>query len=281
MTSRIPGTNQQSKPQPDSVGRNPGSTNLTGEASPPDISSDQFDSLEQEKLKAEIDEIRLRIREQSSGKWQWAKATIKYLAIIIPLAVALGGLLIQWNQYEDQRERLAQFKVGPEVIELATQLNNTSDMNQQSLAAHQLAWFGRPAVFLLFEQLATQKRPTVRNAIVLALADIARSDKGKPSIMALLLQSTDAYVNLALSSGKDSELRRIEDRLTALAYVAAALQSDENDRTSSKEFLDFLRSVRKNIQSRPNLRLSTDKKKQLLDIVDHNLQAASGRPGVQ
>lgn len=281
MASRIPGTNERSRLQQGSAG-DPEASNAAAaslraanEASLPDTAPTQLDNLEQEKLKAEIDEIRLRIKDQSSGESQrWAKAAIKYIAIIVPLGVGLVGLLIQWNEYQDQRERLARFEVGSEVTQLATQLNDRSDEGQASLAAYQLAWFGRPAVFLLFEQLVTEDRLAVRTAIIMALADIGRSDKGPPSVVALLVESTDAFMSLALDS-EEPAVTKIEQRLTALADAAAALRSDKDDGASNKEYLEDLSTARKRIESQPSQRLSDDDKKRLLDIVDRSLQKVS------
>ena len=214
-----------------------------------------------------------RIKDHTTLSWQrWASAAIKYLAIIVPLGVGLVGLLIQWNEYEDRRERLARFAVGPEVVQLATQLNSSNE-HQQRLAAYQLAWFGSPAVFLLFEELVTQQRPSVRYAIIMALADISRADSGPPSVMELLLESTNTFIRLVLDS-EDTAVGRIERRLTALADVAAALRSDQQGSGSDNEYLDRARTIRMGIESQLNQRLSDNDKKRMFDIVDRIFQYA-------
>ncbi len=120
----------------------------------------------------------------------------------------------------------------------------------------------------------TEEQPSVRDAIIMALADIGRSDKGPPSVVALLVESTDAFVSLAFDS-KDPPVKKIERRLTALADVAAALRSDKDDGASNKEYLEGLSTARKRIESQPSQRLSDDDKKRLLDIVDRILQKVS------
>ena len=134
MANGVPDTNARNRPPSDSADGRLETSSAAADSLPAanegvdaDAPPAQSESLEQQKLRAEIDEIRLRIRDQSSSNWQsWAKGAIKYVAIVVPLGVGLVGLLIQWNEHQDRRERLARFEVGPEVMQLATQLDRIS-----------------------------------------------------------------------------------------------------------------------------------------------------------
>ena len=274
-TNELSGSQTGSVDDPNASNAAAASLQSVNETLSPDTVPTQLDKLKQEKLRAEIDEIRFRIRDQSYGKWQsLAKATIKYLAIIVPVAVGLVGLIVQWNEFQDQRERLARFEVGPEVTKLAMQLNNSSDEGQRSLAAYQLAWFGRPAVFLLFERLVTEERPAVREAIIMALADIDRNNIGSTSVITILVESTTAFVGLALDS-EQSAVSKIEQRLTTQAVVAAALRSDNDENATRKEYLKGLSTVQSLIESQPSQQMPNDDKNQLLAIVEHKLREVS------
>jgi hypothetical protein len=197
------------------------------------VHGEHEESLERQKLRAEVDEIRLRIREQSPGKWQrWSKAVLAYCAILIPLGIGVGGFLQGWSAYQAQRERLARFEVGSEVIQLTKQLSETDDNNLQRMAALELAWFGRPAVLILYEQLMQSRKPQhwmVRDAILIALAEVARIEKDPSTVLQPMIQSTASFVDRELNSDSP-KLLRIKDRLNALSAVADVLgkQTDSN-----------------------------------------------------
>ena len=185
-------------------------------------------SLEQQKLRAEIDEIRLRIREQSSGKWQkWTKAAVAYLAVLIPLGIGVGGFLQEWAAYQTQKERLARFEVGAEVIQLVEHLSNERNSNLQRMAALELAWFGRPAVLILHEQLIQNMGPksmNVRDAILTALVEVARIEKNTPAVLEPVIQSTMSFVDRELK-GDNLRLPKLESRLAALQAVIEVMDS--------------------------------------------------------
>lgn len=220
-------------------------------------------TLEQQKLKAETEEIRLRTEGPGRGE-RW----LRYLGIIIPLGAALIVAFIQWSEYRDQRERLARFEVGEEVIKLATQLNDRSNSETQSLAAHELAWFGRPAALLLFEQLILQERNSLRVAIIVALAEIARTDRETPGVPVLLAQSTQTYVDATLDDD-EPEIEGIEQHLAALVKVAAVIGNDDDDAASYRAILGTIREA---IDSQPIARVSGEAKARLLGIIDRGLQ---------
>ncbi len=224
-------------------------------------------TLEQQKLKAEIDEIQFRTK--PPGKLDRLFSTpVRNLTGIVTLGAAVIAGFIQWNEYRDQRERLARFEVGEEVIKLATQLNDRTNSETQSLAAYELAWFGRPAALLLFEQLIFQERDNLQAAIIVALAEIARSDRETPGVPVLLAQSTQTYVNATLNDDA-TEFEGIEQHLKALVMVAAVIGNDDDDAASYRAILGTIREA---IDSQPAARVPDEAKAKLRGIIDRGLQ---------
>lgn len=218
-------------------------------------------SLADQKLKAEIDEIEARLKLPGPIAKGFG-ATAKYLAILVPLGIAAIGVGIQWNQHQEQREQLARFDVGDEVMKLAADLPSLTE-SKSSLAASQLAWFGRPATFLLFEHLAVEPRPVIREAIVMALAEIARNDTGTPTIVDLLSNSTLTATRVVLDQ-KEPSANRIEQRLIALADALAALRA--SGKGPSSENLQLISTLRQSIET--STRSSDEDKSELVDIMD-------------
>ena len=232
-----------------------------------DAQSTDLEALNREKLWAEIDDTYLRIENEKSGlRRRRFKAALKYLSIIVPLTVGLSGVLIQWSEHVAQSERLARFDVGPEIIKLASQLESDSE-STRALAAYQLAWFGRPVAFMLFERLVTVLSPNVRGAIVMALVEVARSDPRQPSVLSRLIASTYDFLGFALRS-KGSMETKLKARLNALADVAPALRATEElDRTYTSA-VQRLQSTRKQIMAQPSDRLSDSVKQELYALID-------------
>jgi hypothetical protein len=256
-------------------GRTGAAQSTASPAQNPEPAPDQPMTLEQPKPKAET------VGTEGPGR---VERWLKYLGVVVPLVAAVIAAFIQWSGYWDQRERLAQFQAGEQVIKLATQLNHPSDEGQRSLAALELAWYGRPAVFLLFEQLVPERAQAVRHAIIMALAEIARNDtkpRGiaellarspeRPSIIVLLARSADASLRVSLNAEKPS-VDSIERRLVALADTAAAIQRDD---TADPEFLAIVTAISERIASQPSERLSEADKQRLLGVMERRFQAAA------
>lgn len=224
-------------------------------------------SLADQKTQAEIDEIRYRTR------WdKWLGAPAKYFAIIVPLAVAVAAAWVQIGEYLDQRERLARFDVGQEIIGLVEQLRDSSNSEKQAVAAYELSWFGRPAVMLLFQQLAAENRPNVHAAIVVALAEIARGDTEEPSTVVQIARATEAYIVAMLEAPK-AQIVAMEGYLRALAAAEAAIRGD--DETVDPLYIAILKRIKSKIENQsvdPSAErenpLTEEEKAQLLDVFD-------------
>lgn len=224
--------------------------------------SDSMEALKRRKLEAEIDELRLRTSStQSDEKHKTLNFIIKYLVTIVPIAVALGGLILQWSEYRSSNERIARYEVGSEVITLTRQLGDDTSEKQSVFSAHLMSWFGDPAIFLLFEQLAKENRPAVRSALVMSLMEIARSNRPKwprlhsflryfhlssdeRSILLSLLEYTDGFVKYAAVEGQKVHLKKIAPKLKAineLVGVLAPLELESDDREKLLKQLEDLR----------------------------------------
>lgn len=198
--------------------------------------------LGEKKLRAEIEEIRLRIENQRRSGGSRFSSSLKYLGIMVPLAAAVVGAVVEWGRFQDSRERLARFEVGSEVVDLVTRLDDSTDERGQVLAAHQLAWFGRPTAPLLFEQLVQEDSHSVRSAIAQALRRIAAEDDTSPSAVAEITDATVDFVVYACR--RDTVMvRRIDDRLRALDDLVVATRSVQPIGSDERQRLTDLRTT--------------------------------------
>ena len=206
--------------------------------------------------------------QRGSGQVQKRIETIiKYLAVLVPAAAGLIGVLIQWGEYAERQERLAQFRVGPEVIRLADELNNPGKKNKRIAAAYQLSWFGRPAVFLLFKRLVIEEYPSVDKAIIMAIAQIARSDEGESSVSVFLVESTNDFLNL---DHDEKSFEDLKDHLMALSDTLMALRASGDASLKDKELGEGLKAAQARIKSIEWL--SDERKTELLEFVDTLVQ---------
>lgn len=211
-------------------------------SSPTADTTNSVHDLETEKLRVEIEEARLRIRTQSAqGPKDFAKSFLTYLGVITPLVLGGWAAIVQWREHEERLQRKARFDVGSEIVQISNQLSSASSRDARLLAAPQLAWFGRAAIYILFENLMVEESDTVRDAILLALADIAKSDHEEGVVMALLTESTATYATFVLrrKHSNNATLERnvpaLKKRLSALSEVALALRADRERRVSAGE----------------------------------------------
>ena len=241
------------------------------------VKATELQDLSRQKVKAEIDEIRLRIENEKTGpRSRQIRTVVKYVSILVPVVVALLGVILNWREYVDQRERLARFEAGPEIIELAEKLNNPKNESERALAAHQLAWFGRPAVFLLFERLVNETRPKVRSAIVLAIDEIASDDNREPGIFDLLVKSTSDFVSFALSNDEPMVFQ-MDNRLAALADVAATLQIGQDDSNIDEAALKQFQILWSWIDAQPTTQLTIKEKEEFQTIIHRVVSVKNDR----
>ena len=228
------------------------------------------ETLEQEKLRAEIDEIRLRVRDHAvQRRLEKFKVYPTYIAVITTLLVGIVTFALQWSEYLDQREREQRFKIGEEMIKLVMQLNDREFPNLQRSAALELAFFGRPAVPLMLEHLDMQADQDVRDAIVKGLAEVARVEEDAGAVIQPMIASTFNVLDRELADRPLGEAV-IKRRFSAFADVAVLLAMTDRDPKPKDKVSETLQSLRQKIQA--NEALDGERKQTLQGIVDDALQ---------
>jgi hypothetical protein len=229
------------------------------------------DTLELQKLQAEVDELGLRLETgRSAQKMEPWKVIPTYVTV---LATIIGGTFSyfqQRQQYLDQQEREHKFKLSKEMIDLVQQLNSPSDSMQRN-AAVELRFFGPPAVSVLIENLGTVSKPLVRDAIINSLQSIVKSERDQKevaNVLTLIADSVEGFIR--------SELDQPRPNVNLLlAYMKAMEVAGTGKEASvSKELYEKIRRIlldaRKRIQG--NTYITSEGKAALGEAISEQLK---------
>jgi hypothetical protein len=240
-----------------------------------DVSMDK-DALELEKLKAEIDEIRLNLQtNRSTLRLEKFKVFPTYLAVAVTLIFGTITYFQQRQQYLDQQAREQRFKVSQEMITLVKELNTENATALQRNAALELAYFGRQAIPILIENLDIARKNDVNQAIIKSLKSIAMSEKdskekdekNRIEVLIPLLESAENVFRQQLQADNQPDSTILLAHFEALG-ILGMLRSNEKELHAKT--LATLKAVQGDVKRHANI--STQQKNVLQEAIEKQLR---------
>jgi hypothetical protein len=201
-----------------------------------------LEKLKEEKLRKEIEEINFRIEQQKSSLGlEKIKAHSGYLVILVPLILGLLTFYVEINKYLDQREKEQKFKISKEMIQLVNELNSGSEAIRRN-AALELAFFGKPAVPILIENLDNvEHQNPVYDAIIKGLKSISANEKNSAYILTQLLQATAEVIDRPSAEQTSSHDLTIRFHRRALETILNNVKESEKEKTEREKLKTALK----------------------------------------
>lgn len=233
----------------------------------------QKQALEEDKLKAETDDIRLKMQTSKSTLWlEKLKVYPTYLTVIVAIIFGTIQYFQQRQQYLDQQARDQKFKISKEMIELVKQLNTPNASDLQRNAALELAFFGREAVPVLIENLDIPREDVANQAVINSLQSIVIAEKDPKHVVdtfSLLLRSANAVFERELSR-QQPNITTLLAHINALGTLGVATSGQVDLR---KKAIGSLESLLRNINKHT---IDPEEKKLLRGAVKAQFQKLSG-----
>jgi hypothetical protein len=192
-----------------------------------DLSKIDKEHLEKQKLQAEIDEIKFRIKankdQLESDKKKIFRmiplSTLKTMSRSIPIALTiLTGIVaiwIQFNQYLDKKEKEYEFSLNQVMVGLVAKLNS-KDLAEREDATILLSAYEKNAIPILLWNLKTTETPesTIQSLKLIGEKESLKKDK----VLDQLLESAKNVFD-KLKGGHNINIQSITNYIMALGEL--------------------------------------------------------------